>query len=163
MYLAKKMKKLLQLYLGLIFLLSAPAFADLSGTWAVKFENQSTFTKITDEFSISIMQQGKNICGFHYGTARGKAKIDQGWAYEDRPTIYGVIESDKVATLTLISAHNENPIRATITTINDALTWKVSNTNIITEPTIPEFATLHRIPQNSYSMRKLKTCVESGT
>ncbi|WP_205895864.1 hypothetical protein, partial [Pseudomonas leptonychotis] len=158
-----KMKKPLQLYLGLLFLLSSPAFADFSGIWAVKFENHSTVTNITDEFNISIMQQGKNICGFHYGTARGKAKIDQGWAYEDRPTIYGITESDEVATLTLISAHNENPIRATITIINDALTWKVSNANIIAEPTIPEFATLHRIPQNSFSMRKLKNCVENGT
>jgi len=157
------MKKFLQLYLGLLFLLSAPAFADFSGIWAAKFENHSTVTSITDEFNISIMQQGKNICVFHYGTARGKAKIDQGWAYEDRPTIYGVLESDKIATLTLISAHNENPIQAIITTINGTLTWKVSNTSTITEPTIPEFAILHRIPQNSSSMRNLKSCTENGT
>jgi hypothetical protein len=157
------MKKFQRLYLALFFFLPEFVFADFSGVWAVKFEGHSTVTNVADEFNISIMQQGRNICGFHYGTARGKAKIDWGWAYEDKPTVYGAIESNKIASLTLISAHNESPIRAIIEIVNDTLTWKVSNANVITEPTIPESAILHKVLTNGGDMRKLKTCTGKGT
>ena len=152
-----------QLYLTILFLLPASAYADFSGAWTVKFADHGTVTSVTDEFNIYIMQQGNNICGFHYGTARGKAKVDRGWAYEDKPTVYGRMESEKIARVTLISAHNENPIQAIITIVNDTLTWKVSSANVITEPTIPEFATLHKTPSNGSGMRELKTCTGNST
>jgi hypothetical protein len=157
------MEKIQRIYLALLFFLPESVFADFSGIWAVTFENQSTVTRVADEFNISIMQQGKNICGFHYGTARGKAKIDRGWAYEDRPTIYGTKISNQSANITLISAHNERPIRAAITISNGTLIWKVREVDVITEPTIPEFAILNKILTRDAQMRELKNCTENGT
>ena len=139
-------------------LFSASAFAEFTGSWHIEYPQNKTNTITADEFNIFLLQEGSVICGFHYGTARGKAKIDYGWAYDTKPTVFGILRSSSVAEVTLHSSHTSTPVKASLTLNGNKLTWLVNAPDSELPPTIPKSATLVHATLKGHEFRELKNC-----
>ncbi len=150
--------------IALALALPIPALADFSGIWHIDFPNRNAIASISDEFNIYLIQQGSTVCGFHYGTARQREKIDWGWKDERKPTVYGKLDdSGTTITLSLISSHNNVPIEATLTDNGDRLTWNVTNTEQASAITIPHSVTLRRAAPRGFELRRLTSCNDDNT
>ncbi len=151
----RKSHKILVISLALF---SASAFAEFTGSWHIEYPQNKTNTTTADEFNIFLLQSGGVICGFHYGTARGKAKVDYGWAYTTKPTVLGALRSLSVAEVTLHSSHTSTPVNALLTLNGNKLTWLVNTPNSELPPTIPKSATLVLTKSKGHELRELENC-----
>ncbi len=139
------------------------AVADFSGVWHIDFPNRNAIASISDEFNVYLIQQGNTVCGFHYGTARQREKVDWGWKDERKPTVYGKLDdSGTTLTVSLVSAHNNVPIEATITDNGDQLAWNVTNTEQAFAMTIPHSVALRRAAPRGFEFRRLTSCDEDS-
>ena len=157
------MRKPQKIFAAFFIIFSTSAFADFSGAWHIEHPKSSVVTNIADEFNIYLMQEGTIVCGFHYGTGRGKSKLDWGWAYEDRPTVTGHVTSSNTAYIVLHSSHSSNPIEALITIQKGELLWIAKNSKAELPPTIPESATLAHATFKGEELRELKNCSAKDT
>lgn len=156
------MRTILKLLIAALPVLPISASPDFSGTWNIEYSPSSTVSTTGDSFKLVLIQEGQTLCGFHYGTARGTAKIDWGWADDKKPTVYGQINSSGTATVTLHSSHSEMPIKAQIAISEGRLVWLADRTLGDLPPTIPESATLASIKPRSAELRGLKSCSEGN-
>ncbi len=145
-------------FIAPVFFLSVPAFADFAGAWHVDLPNRGAITSISDEFNVYLIQQGDVVCGFHYGTARERKKMDWGWKDERKPTVYGRVDAPGRVKISLISAHNDTPIEAELVDEHDRLVWNVTDTGNAAALTIPHSVALHRTEAMGFEFRQLKNC-----
>ena len=157
------MSKLQKYLISSLAILPLSAFAEFTGSWHIEYPKRSTVTSITDEFNLFLIQEGSTICGFHYGTARGKAKIDSGWASDERPTVYGHMYSSDTAKVVLHSSQNETSMEALITISEGKLIWLAKSSAADLPLTIPGSATLARMTPQDYQLRELKSCSAKDT
>ena len=122
---------------------------DLSESWRMDPIPNSTNT-----FELHITQNGKNICGIHFGSAKGGAKIDSNFGSNPKATISG-LEQDDIAKITIISSQSEFPVEGTIKRRKNVLSWNVTNSQSHHIITIPKSAKLKLIPPVDLGYRNL--------
>lgn len=139
----------------LTLVLSTPVLAEkFSGSWRMNPIPNSTQT-----FDLYLLQTGESVCGLHFGSARGGAKIDSSFGSDAKATISGVIE-DGTAEVILISSHTENPIVGKIQFIEGILEWTVADPQEHRIVTIPKSAKLKSIPPVDLGEKSLDVLCE---
>jgi hypothetical protein len=136
------------LLLTLALSISAEA-SDFSGSWRMDPIQNPTLT-----FELHISQNGDNICGIHFGSAKGGAKIDSSFGSEPKATISGRA-AEGTADVTIISSQAEKPIEGTITRQQRVLVWNVANPQAHRILTIPKRAQLKLIAPVDLGYRNL--------
>ena len=126
------------LLLTLALSISAEA-SDFSGSWRM-----DPILNSTQVFDLHISQNGDNICGTHFGSVRGGAKIDSSFGSDPKATISGTATED-TADVTIISSQAEKPIEGTITRQQRVIIWSVVNPQAHRIMTIPKRALLKLI------------------
>ncbi|MFI8380825.1 hypothetical protein [Pseudomonas sp. NPDC079086] len=157
------MSKLSKFLAASLAIFSTSVSADFSGIWRIEFPKNGTITNVADKFDVYLTQEKNTICGFHYGTGRGTAKIDWGWADDEKPTVYGQAISSNTAKVTLHSSHSDKPIEALLSIKEGQLIWSSNISEIELPPTIPKSATLTKITPKGHEFRGLKSCSAKGT
>ncbi|MGL6356383.1 hypothetical protein ACSZMT_22590 [Aeromonas veronii] len=157
------MSKLSKFLAAFLAIFSTSVFANFSGIWHMEFPKSGTITNSADKFDIYLIQEKNTICGFHYGTGRGTAKIDWGWADDKKPTVYGQETSANTAKVTLHSSHSDKPIEAVLSIKEGQLIWLSNISETELPPTIPKSATLTKSIPNGHEFRGIKSCNTKGT
>jgi hypothetical protein len=157
------MSQLQKYLIASLAILPLSALAEFSGSWHIEYPKRSTVTSTADEFNLFLIQEGSTICGFHYGTARGKAKIDWGWASDEKPTVYGHVNDSGPASVTLHSSQSDTPVQASITINEGKLIWLAKGTDADLPPTIPRSVALARAAPKNHELRELKSCSAKDT
>jgi len=154
---------MLKYVIATLAILPGSGFAEFDGSWHIQYPERGTVRSTADEFNLFLVQEGSIVCGFHYGTARGKAKLDWGWASDEKPTVYGQISSSSTAEVILHSSQRETPIHALITIKEGELIWLAKGSLNDVPATIPSSATLGRITSEAFQLRELKSCSAKDT
>ncbi len=117
---------------------------DFTGSWSVVYQKSGT-KKYDDYFELYLIQKSNKVCGLHYGSARGGAKIDSSFGSEPRPTVSGSVK-DNTAKIVIVSSQSDAPIEGTIVRQGNTLHWQVINPEKHGTITIPRSAELKSIP-----------------
>lgn len=126
-----------------IFLASIANANDFTGSWNIVYPINGV-GKINKTFDLHLQQTGINICGLHFGSAKGGAKIDSSFGSEAKATVYGKVLDGK-AEISIASSQTEHPVTGTIIKQNGNLIWRVSEPEQHRVITIPKFATMSQI------------------
>ncbi|MFT5709257.1 MAG: hypothetical protein ACI9ES_003565 [Oceanospirillaceae bacterium] len=138
------------LILTLTLSLSVSAEASVfSGSWRI-----DPIPNSTQSFELHISQNGDNICGIHFGSARGGAKIDSSFGSEPKATISGTV-TEGATEVTIISSQSEKPIEGIIALQQGVLVWNVINPQMHRIMTIPKSAQLKLIAPVDLGYRNL--------
>ena len=116
----------------------------------------------TQTFDLYLLQTGESICGLHFGSARGGAKIDSSFGSDAKATISGAIE-DGAAEVTLRSSQTknpDNPIIGEIQIVEGILQWRVADPRKHRIVTIPKSAKLKSIPPVDLGEKSLDVLCE---
>ncbi len=126
----------------------------LTGSWRMEPIPESTQT-----FDLQLIQSGEKLCGLHFGSAKGGAKIDSSFGSDQKATISGMV-GDSVAQVTLISSQSPTPILGTIRYVETHLEWEVNEPGKHRVATIPKKAKLMAISPFELGNKKLEVLCE---
>ena len=126
----------------------------LTGSWRMEPTPESTQT-----FELQLIQSGGKLCGLHFGSAKGGAKIDSSFGSEQKATISGMVV-DGVAQVSLVSSQSTTPILGTIRHVVTHLEWEVSEARKHKVATIPKKAILIPITPFELGNKKLEVLCE---
>lgn len=136
------------IFLTVVLSISVRA-GDLSGSWRMDPVPDSTQT-----FELHLLQNGKELCGLHFGSAKGGAKIDSSFGSEAGATISGSVKGN-IAEIIIISSQSDKPVEGIITFQENMLIWSVGNPKAHRIITIPRRAKLKPIPHVNLGFRNL--------
>lgn len=137
-----------------IFFASSAKAGDFTGSWSIVYPKNDT-KKYDDSFDLHLIQNGNKICGLHFGSIRGGAKIDSSFGSEQKSTVSGTVNGNK-AKIVIISSQSEVPIAGTILLQGSTLNWQVSSPEKHSTRTIPKSAELHTIPSDYPGYKDIK-------
>ena len=126
---------------------------DFSGTWSIVYPINEV-EKINKTFDLYLKQTGNSICGLHFGSAKGGAKIDSSFGSEARATVSGKVANAK-AELSIASSQTEHPVIGSITKKNDNLLWRVLEPKKHRVITIPKSATMRRVTSSESGYKNI--------
>ena len=126
---------------------------DFSGTWSIVYPING-IEKINKTFDLHLQQTGNRICGLHFGSAKGGAKIDSSFGSEARATVSGKV-LNAMAELSIASSQTEHPVIGSITKKNGNLLWRVSEPKKHRVITIPKTATMGRVTSNELGYKNI--------
>jgi len=139
----------INLFISTLIVSMSVGASELSGSWRMDPIPNSTQT-----FELHISQNGKSVCGIHFGSAKGGAKIDSSFGSDPRATISGAVTNGN-AKVTIISSQSEKPVEGTISLQEKMLVWNVANPQVHRIITIPKSAELKLIPAVDLGYRNL--------
>jgi hypothetical protein len=122
---------------------------DFSGSWKMDPIPNSTQT-----FDLHLSQSGKKVCGIHFGSAKGGAKIDSSFGSEASATVSGTVNNG-VAEIIIISSQSDKPVEGIIMLQENMLVWSVTNPQTHRLITIPRRAELKSVPHVNLGFRSL--------
>ncbi|MGF2687869.1 hypothetical protein ACQUWM_15305 [Marinobacter sp. DUT-3] len=132
--------------LMLLILISATSAAaeDFTGSWSIVYP-QNGIEQHDDYFELYLIQQGNEICGLHFGSARGSAKIDSSFGSEPSPTVSGEVEKN-MARIEINSSQSVAPIDGVFVHHGVFGSWRVNDPGKDRPITIPASAELKSVP-----------------
>lgn len=147
---------MLKIYLALTILAFSISISaeTLTGSWRMEPIPESTQT-----FDLQLIQSGEKLCGLHFGSAKGGAKIDSSFGSEQKATISGVV-SGGTTQISLMSSQSTTPILGTIRYVETHLEWEVSEPRNHRVVTIPRKAKLVSVPPFELGNEKLEVLCE---
>lgn len=142
-----------------IFMASSVNAEDFTGSWSVIYPKKGS-KQYDDHFDLHLIQRGNKVCGLHFGSARGLAKIDSSFGSEAKSTVSGTV-NENYAKIIILSSQSDIPIEGTIRHQGNRLNWQVSSPEKHRTITIPKNAALKSIPPANLGYNDLtKLCSE---
>lgn len=129
-----------------LVLISATSVAaeDFTGSWSIVYPKNGV-EQYDDYFELYLIQQGNEICGLHFGSARGTAKIDSSFGSDPSPTVSGEVEKNR-AKIEIRSSHSVAPVEGTFVHHGGFGEWRVNDPGEDRPITIPVRAELNSVP-----------------
>lgn len=129
--------KLLPALVGTLFA-TAPVWgqnapAPFDGEWAFTYSCETATGAYADrckqgsrdEFRLSLLQQGRRVCGYHLATGQLGNRVDEGDLAGPGPSVIGTATGN-VVTLTFKSARTGEMGQATLIRDGDTIVWHVT-------------------------------------
>ena len=138
-------KMIIRVLMLLVLISAASAAAeDFTGSWSIVYPKNG-IKQHDDYFELYLIQQGNEICGLHFGSARGTAKIDSSFGSDPSPTVSGEVEKNK-AKIEITSSQSVEPIEGTFVHHGNFGEWRVNDSRENRPITIPARAELNSVP-----------------
>jgi len=137
----------------LVFSASIANASDFTGTWSIVYPINGV-EKINKTFDLYLKQTGNSICGLHFGSAKGGAKIDSSFGSEAKATVSGKVLNGK-AEISIASSQTEHPVTGSIIKKNGNLLWRASVPEKHRVITIPKFATMSQVAKTESGYKNI--------
>jgi hypothetical protein len=137
----------------LIFSASATSASDFTGTWSIVYPIDGV-EKVNKTFELYLKQTGDNICGLHFGLAKGGAKIDSSFGSEAKATVSGNVLNGK-AEISIVSSQTEHPVTGSIVKKEGNILWRTSVPEKHRVITIPKFATMTQVAKTESGYKNI--------